>query len=369
MQKKTDQRPHKGDQPPGEFDVEQIILLWAFAEVALGGVLHAFRFPFTGISVGGASVLCLCLLGNSRDASGNILRALGLVLAIKAVVTPHAPAGAFLAVGFQGLAAALIFRHLPARAPACVLLGILALGPSAVQKVVFMTILYGMSLWEAVDVLSTLSLNFFGLEAGKTLPPSAWIIGLYLLLHLIFGFVIGMVGSRLPGWIRDGGGDPALQSVIQAGTDLPDPAKSAGGPSRRRRRILKRAAGVILTAGFIGLVVGLERQQGAGPLREALFLLVRVMTVALVYLFVISPLVHLLMAKLAKRQQETQRGRFTGILRQLPRLRPMAAASWHCTRDRGAFRPVLAVNLFLAAVLIRHPQKASANNNTESVQH
>jgi hypothetical protein len=355
------------DQRPGEIDLEQIILLWAFAEVALGGVLHAFRFPFTGISVGGASVLCLCLLGNSRNATGTIFRALGLVLAIKAVVTPHAPAGAFLAVGFQGMAAALIFRYMPARAAGCVLLGILALGQSAVQKVVFMTILYGMSLWEAVDVLSTMSLTFFGLETTKTLPPSVWIIGIYLLLHIIFGFAIGMVGSRLPQWIRDGAGDPGLEAVIRAGTDLPDPAKSGDAQSMRRKRILKRAVGVVLTAGLIGLVVGLERQEGGGPLREALFLLLRVLTVALVYLFVISPLVRLLMTRLAKRQQAAQGGRFTGILRQLPRLRPMAAAAWRRAGGRGAFRPVLAVKLFLAAVLIRHPEQTAAANGTEPV--
>lgn len=334
----------------GVIEPDRVVLLWAFAEVALGGLLHAFRVPFTGILVGSASVLCLCLLGMHAERPRDILRALAIVLTVKVAVTPHAPAGAFLAVGFQGLAAWLIFRFIPARGPACVILGIVALVQSSIQKVVFMTILYGLALWQAVDVLASAALEFFGLEAVGPASPSAWLIGAYLLLHLVTGFSVGIAGSRLPGWIRQGAEDPGLARVLEAGRrgrEMPRP-----GPRQAdRRRLLKRATGLFIAACLIGLLVGLDRGTDAGPGMQALFVLVRVMAVAAVYLLVVAPLIRIVVRRLTRREEQTQAGRIAGIIGELPRLRPMAMEAWRLARAGPGTGARRGIRLFAAAVL------------------
>lgn len=340
-----------------EIATDRVIVLWAFAEVALGGLLHAFRIPFTGIMVGSASVLCLCLLGHYAARPREILRALVIVLAVKAAVTPHAPGGAYLAVGFQGMAAWLIFRVVPAKGPACILLGVLALVQSSVQKVVFMTILYGLSLWQAVDVLALAALGFFGLEGMDPASPSAWIIGAYLFLHLVTGFAVGFAGSRLPEWIRQGAQDPALEQVLEAGRKKRETPGGMRSPADRRRRQLKRGAGLVVAACLIGILVGLDRETGTGPGMQALFLLLRVAAVATVYLTVVAPLIRIAIRRLTRRKQETQAGRIAHILEELPRLRPMAAEAWKQAREGPRTGIRRGIRLFMAAVL-RQPEPA-----------
>jgi hypothetical protein len=115
--------------------VFRITALWAFSECALGGVMHALKIPFTGIIVGGFSVLSIGMLAHvSGRSAAAILRATLLVVLVKAVVSPHSPPTAYLAVGFQGLAGALILSRVRPFALAAYLFGFLAILESALQK-------------------------------------------------------------------------------------------------------------------------------------------------------------------------------------------------------------------------------------------
>lgn len=343
-----------------KFATERVILLWSFAEVALGGVLHAFRIPFTGILVGSASVLCLCLLGFHPRQKGEIPGALAVVLAVKVAVTPHAPAGAFLAVGFQGLAAWTLFRFMGARPGSCILLGALALLQSSVQKVVFMTILYGMSLWQALDLLVRSAFAFFGMDVSDSVRPSLWIIAIYLFLHLFVGVLVGLTGSRLPGWIRQGGRDPALARILKAAEARRVPAEPTPVDSRRGKRLVKRGAGLVLTAVFVGILVGLDHETAMSPARQALLLLARVVTVALVYVFVLAPLVRRAVLFFSGRKGPVPVGRVASILGQLPVLKSMAAETMRFARAEGFSGAGRGIRLFLAAVLLDNAGQGTA---------
>ena len=89
--------------------VNRLTALWALNESGLGGVLHAAKFPFTGIFVGGFAVILISLIARYSNYSFKaILKATAMVLMIKAAVSPHSPFPAYLAVSFQGLLGALI---------------------------------------------------------------------------------------------------------------------------------------------------------------------------------------------------------------------------------------------------------------------
>lgn len=87
-----------------------LILLWAFAESGIVGILHALKLPFTGIFVGGIAIICIALLSYFTDKRGPILKALGVVLLVKFTVSPHSLWQAYEAVVFQAYLGFLLFK-------------------------------------------------------------------------------------------------------------------------------------------------------------------------------------------------------------------------------------------------------------------
>ena len=81
--------------------VERLTVLWALTESGLGGMMHAFRLPFTGLLVGGVAIILIIMLAHySNNNVQQILKALIIVLIVKISVSPHSPLGAYLAVSF-----------------------------------------------------------------------------------------------------------------------------------------------------------------------------------------------------------------------------------------------------------------------------
>ena len=61
--------------------IERLTALWALNECGLGGVMHAFKLPFTGILVGGVSVLLITLIALFATKIGPaLIKALTIVL-------------------------------------------------------------------------------------------------------------------------------------------------------------------------------------------------------------------------------------------------------------------------------------------------
>jgi chromate transport protein ChrA len=87
----------------------RIIALWAFSESAFGGILHALAIPFRGLFIASAAVLFISMIGLFGKSNREILKATLIVILIKAVVSPHSPLTAYLAVSLQGLLGFLFF--------------------------------------------------------------------------------------------------------------------------------------------------------------------------------------------------------------------------------------------------------------------
>ena len=120
----------------------RIAAIWAFAESGLGGLMHAFKIPFTGIFVGGMAVLMLILLAHQSKFKV-ILQTTLLVMLVKLIASPQAPPPAYLAVAFQGLSAAIIYTLIRNKILATFIFTILAMMESALQKIIITTLIYG----------------------------------------------------------------------------------------------------------------------------------------------------------------------------------------------------------------------------------
>jgi hypothetical protein len=185
--------------------VDVLIALWALTEASLGGVLHAFRIPLTGLFINSCSVIFMVLIALASEKRGIILRATLIVMIIKGMVSPHTPLTAYIAVGFQGLMGELLLRSKKYILFSSILLGVITLLQSAMQKIILLTIVYGNSLWETIDVF----INFiirqlpFLPRLENPLEFSFWLIVTYVGIHLIAGVSVGIVAPRIPGWIRN----------------------------------------------------------------------------------------------------------------------------------------------------------------------
>lgn len=175
----------------------RLTALWALNETALGGVLHALHIPLTGYLVGGMAVLCIGMMAYlSEHPSKDILQSLSLVLLLKAAVSPHSPPAAYLAVAFQGLAGAVIFRLLPFGRMSVFLFASLCMFESAFQKLLMLTLVYGLKFWEAIDAFGLWLFKQFLLDLTSSF--SLWLIAIYAMTYLFWAVLLTNVLVKLP---------------------------------------------------------------------------------------------------------------------------------------------------------------------------
>ncbi|NCD32626.1 MAG: hypothetical protein EOL87_04320 [Spartobacteria bacterium] len=176
----------------------RVTALWALCEAGLGGVIHAMRIPFTGIVVGASAVIMITLLAYySKKNTRIMLRAMGMVLVIKMTVSPHTPFPAYLAVTLQGLAGVLLFRSLPGFRIPAFLLGCFAMMEGVVQKFTMMTLLYGKSIWESMDVIYARLLHD-AMGVGLPWRGSVVVLCVYGIYYGVGGCIIGWLAGSVP---------------------------------------------------------------------------------------------------------------------------------------------------------------------------
>ncbi len=295
--------------------VFRITALWAFSECALGGLMHAFKMPFTGIFVGGFAVLCVGLLAHvSGRKASVILRATLLVILVKAIVSPHSPPQAHLAVAFQGVLGALLLSYLRPYAVAAFLYGVLAIAESSLQKLLMLYVFFGKPLFEAADLFMTDVLAKFGISAEVSW---AWVaVCIYVSIYALWGAVLGYWIPRLPALL-----ERRVQQYVHAEASPIEHSL----PSRRKPFGQKIAMllGVLL---FITGTFLLTSADKSGGIQKALYAVVRTLAVLAAWLWVVRPLVQVLIQRWAKRKSQAEQDALQQLLAALPDLHGRAQA-------------------------------------------
>ena len=169
----------------------KITALWVICEAFAGGIMHTVKIPFTGMFISSLSVICITLIAWYTSARF-ILKATMLVIIFKFSLSPHSPPTAYLAVLFQGIMGYLLFLNKRFFTAAAILLGALALVESALQRIIVLLFLYGKDFWQAIDAY------VFKLTEAKELSQiSYWIAFVYIIIHFIFGVLVGSFAANL----------------------------------------------------------------------------------------------------------------------------------------------------------------------------
>ena len=177
--------------------VDRLIALWALSEGFLGGFLHLAKIPLTGLILGNVAVIIITLIAKFSIKSGTILKATFIVLIVKGILSPYTPLTAYLAVSLQGITGELLFYKRKFPFVSALMLGILVSFYSSVQKIFFLTVIFGQNLWESVDQFALIIFKeFFGL-ISQNIAVSKWLIAIYASIHVIAGILTGLYASAL----------------------------------------------------------------------------------------------------------------------------------------------------------------------------
>lgn len=228
--------------------------VWGVAEAGLGGVMHGLKLPFTGLTVGGVAATVLIVLAAlerglyhpdrtpSRSTS-TLLQVTATVLLIKALASPHSPITAYVAVGFQGLLAAALFRVVPSFRLAAFVFTALAMTESATQKLLMMWLVYGHAFFDALDSLTGYA---SGQIAALNLPlplSSTTVLALFLGIYAGWGAILGWTVGRWPQRAHR-----LAPELLASWEDSPASAPTAAPRKRRHRYLVLAVLLAILAA-------------------------------------------------------------------------------------------------------------------------
>lgn len=252
------------------------VLLWAFAESALGGVMHAVKFPFTGIIVGSIAVICIAMLGYYHPRNpGKILQALGMVLLIKLTLSPYSPWQAYIAVFFQGYSGFLIFRHPSFFKIKTVFFATVCLAESAIQKALISILVYGSSMIEAIDQSASHILLSLGLVTETSFFYG--VFSLYVGLYTCMGILLGLWIPQIPVYLL------SMREELQAMITMP-PVQV---PSRKKW-IRK---GLMTAFVFLFILIFIKWILPDFPVFQLVGFLLRSVFVSLLLVFILGPIV------------------------------------------------------------------------------
>ncbi len=323
----------------------KLTTLWGFSEAALGGFLHALKLPFTGLFVGGAAVILISLIAFFSNKHGNILRATIIVLIIKGMVSPHTPVTAYLAVFLQGLLGELFFFSKKIFRTSALFIAITVMVFSASQKLIIVTIVFGETLWSAIDEFASIIYSQFLADQSQPInfSLSVFLIALYSCIYLIGGFIIGIIAGRLP-----------YKIILAKGSEkIPDTFKfenenysDTPAVSKPKRLWWKKKSGIayLLFSTIFLILSFIFPEYGKGKSSGIILMFIRSLVVISLWYFLVSPMILRMINKLLKNKRSVYSDEILGMIEFFPQLRSLVKICWQNTAGSHLYKRL---NLFL----------------------
>jgi len=292
-------------QPRPQLLNAKLTALWAVSESGLGGLLHAMKIPFSGLFLGSFAVIIITYLAfvNSNRFSA-IIKATVLVVLIKAIVSPHSPPMAYVAVLFQGGLGALVYGGFGVNRITAIGFGAIALFESAFQKIFTLTIIFGMGLWDSIQQFFNGIQSKLNAEWISDLP---WLfLVLYGFLYLIIGMFAGNLAIKLP--------EKVIENAKKINpSQLVAPSKETSNKSKKRKKRIWLIGGLLLFSTLVFLLSGSSNQ--------ALFIILRTLGAIVFFLFIFNPLFRYAMKKWVNRNKESKKRDLDTIMSLMPEIR------------------------------------------------
>ena len=295
----------------------RLIALWILIESFLGGILHGFKIPVTGLMVGGSAMICIIFIARYFPSKGSILKAMLVVASFKLMLSPQSPIASYVAVFFQGLLGELLLRN-RWRLASCLSFGLITMLESAIQRILVLVILYGSHFWEAVDVWLVKTLKQPGLQNFSLMAASA-----YLTIHFLAGLGLGYLG-----WKLSSDKSTSLKPEWQIPAFDPDTDSAIPSKSSQKKHWLKAYRFLGLGLLFLLLQVILIPDSAILPRGHVLELIYRFALIVTIWKLILEPVLQYALRRYLESRKGPLESMVNDIRFVLPSMQWMAVQSW-----------------------------------------
>lgn len=235
------------------------------------------------------------------------------------MLSPQAPPPAYIAVFFQGLMGEILFlQNRKMFKLSCIILAILALLESGLQRILVLTIVYGNDLWKVINDFIN------GLTRQKVATNYSLLIGSgYVLLHLITGVLIGWWASVLPGRIESWNKEDKYKIEINE-----EPSTIIPSANKKRKRLKKGLfiIWIILIALYAQSYFNIG--QPLLPTHIAVKIFIRSLIIVLSWIFIIGPLLKQILHRWLQKEKTNSQLEIKEVLQILPSTQQLVIQSW-----------------------------------------
>lgn len=325
-----------------QIPVARITALWAFSEATFGGILHALSIPLRGAFINAASVLFISLIGLLSERSKEILKSTLIVILIKAIVSPHSPLTAYVAVSIQGFLGFILFYNKKFFKVSALILGILTLLFSGLQKIIVLTILFGNTLWKSINIFTQNVIKEFselGVEDGMNY--SLVLIIIYVSIHLIIGVFTGLYAGKLPDKINY-----FAKSLPEIGLSFYDDQLPKKEKKRKHKIWLLRPTGILLLLFSLGsLLISFISPELNETKYEILIMILRAISLTILWYAVFAPLVRKIFQKFLEKNKSKHSTEINEMIELFPQFRKIVA---YCWKESQSVKGIRRIQFFLS---------------------
>jgi hypothetical protein len=298
----------------------RLIALWVLCEGILGGMMHAVKIPFTGIIVSSGAVICISLIAYYVPQKGAILKATIIVAIFKMMLSPHTPPTAYIAVFFQGMMGQILFFNRRFFRVSCILLAVLALVESAVQRILVVTVLYGNNFWNALNEFIRKLTN----EQSVT-NYSLMVATGYIMLHAFIGLMVGVFAGSIV-WQSKSWSILHEEYLIPYSNENNELLKPAGTKRKKKIKYFFIFIWIALILLFVQSYFHIGRALLPSQIPLQIFL--RSLLLILTWYFLLSPLLSSLIKKWLSHQRIKSQSDINLVMLLLPSTKYIFLKSW-----------------------------------------
>lgn len=316
----------------------KITALWAFSESAFGGILHALTIPLRGIFINAAAVLFISLISLFSKNNKDILKSTIIVILIKALVSPHSPLTAYFSVGIQGILGYLLFSTKKFYAVSSVLLGILTLFFSGIQKIVVLTFLFGNTLWRSLNIFIDQVFNeFLSLGLKSDLNYGYLLMSVYVSIHVIAGIFIGLYAGRLPNKINHFVNNNPSLNFERSDSEIPRKEKK-----RKNKSWLLRPTGIIIITVSISVLIFTYVFPSSTDIAavEIIVMLIRSLLLTLLWYLFLAPNVKRIFNKYLSGKKSVYAREIDEMMNMFPQFRNIVSNCWKNSQSRTGLKRI-----------------------------
>ena len=221
------------------------------------------------------------------------------------------------------------------------LLGLLVLFFSGVQKIIVLTILFGNTLWDSLDIfIKQISFEILNIDHPDINYGYLLIFG-YILIHLTAGLFIGLYAGLLPQKLNYYKSRIPSEAELQDGEEVPRKEK------RKKKSWFIRPTGIFIIVISIGVIVlsYLSPELEENVALSIVIMLVRSVIITFAWYALIAPIVKNIFQRfVAKRKTEYSKD-LEGIILMFPQFKAIVNYCWKKSKDEKGFNRI---RLFLS---------------------